>query len=169
MKKKLFMMVVIAVMVMAVTVFAQVPKKQMRGKTPRMNKLDLTDEQQSKMQDLRLALQKEILPLISKVRIVNDEIKQEMVAEKFNQSKVKKLIEQKEKIRTEIQVKRTLHQRSIRDMLTPEQQKQFDLRALSRGMEMKHRGMDRRPGRPMRRAPHGQVPGPNFPHPDLEE
>ncbi len=161
------MLTLIAVLVLAVSVFAQAPKAERQARPGRMAKLDLTDEQQSKMQDMQLALQKEILPLTSKIRAIDDEIKQEMVAEKFNASKVKSLIEQKEKIRTEIQIKRTLNRRAVRDMLTPEQQKEFDLRALSRGMKWGPRGKAGRPGRPMRMAP--ERPGPGAPMPDLEE
>lgn len=168
MKKKIFMLTVIAVLVLTVSLFAQVPKAERQARPGRMAKLDLTDEQQSKMQDMQLALQKEILPLTSKIRAIDDEIKQEMVAEKFNASKVKSLIEQKEKFRTEIQIKRTLNRRAVRDMLTPEQQKEFDLRALSRGMERGPRGKASRPGRPMRMVPPIPEEGPESPRPDLE-
>lgn len=160
-------MVALVMMVLAVSVFAQRPQKQLRVRAPRLGNLQLTEAQESKMQDLRLELQKEILPLTSKIRAINDEIKQEMVAEKFNTSKMKSLIEQKEKIRTEIQIKRTLNRRAVRDMLTPEQQKEFDLRALSRGMKRGPRGKAGRPGRPMRMVP--ERPGPDAPMPDLEE
>ncbi|MFZ5516670.1 MAG: Spy/CpxP family protein refolding chaperone [Candidatus Zhuqueibacterota bacterium] len=169
MKTKLSLGLAIAVIVIATVVFAQIPIKERQARQPRLDKLELTDEQESKIQDLHLALQKEILPMTSKIRSLGDEIKQEMIAEKFNQSKVKGLIEQKEQIRTEIQFKRALNQRAVREILTPEQQKKFDLGVLRMGkrMGMRFHGEDRRPGRPMRMGM--DQPEPEAPLPDREQ
>jgi len=169
MKTKLSLGLATAAIVMAVVVFAQEPIRERQPRLNRMERLELTDEQESKIQDLHLAMQKEILPLTSKIHSIGDEIKQEMIAEKFNHSKVKNLIEQKEKIRAEIQFKRAVNQRAVRDILTPEQQKKFDLGVLHRGkaMGMRSRGVGRMPGRPMRMAP--DEPEPEAPLPDREE
>jgi Spy/CpxP family protein refolding chaperone len=124
-----------------------------------MAALDLTDEQQAKIQDLELKLEKEILPLRSQMPLIEANLKQELVADQFNQAKVKSLIDQKAKILAEIELKQLHHQRSIRDLLTPEQQKQFDLHTLKDGMR-RHHG----PAMPMRPA----EPAVALPPPDLK-
>ena len=96
--------------------------------------LKLTDEQRAKMQDLRLAHQKEILPLHSQLQKLHADLKLELTADKFNESKVKSIQGDISKVMNEIAMKTILHQRAVRDLLTPEQKKQFDSHILSGGM-----------------------------------
>lgn len=96
--------------------------------------LKLTDEQRAKMQDLRLAHQKEILPLHSQLQKLHADLKLELTADKFNESKVKSIQGDISKVMNEIAMKTILHQRAVRDLLTPEQKKQFDSQILSGGM-----------------------------------
>jgi Spy/CpxP family protein refolding chaperone len=75
-----------------------------------------------------------------------------MTADKFDEGKVKKIITQQSDVKKEIQIKRALHQREVRNLLTPEQQKKFDLHLLSKGERGKkggrgfHRGRCGGPG-----------------------
>ncbi len=159
MKSKIIISVVIASLVIATGLLAQRPDRPMQPRPNRMAALDLTEEQQAKIQDLELKLEKELMPLRSQIPSIEANLKQEMVAEQFNQTKVKSLIEQKAKIESEIELKHLLHHRAIRELLTPEQRKQFDLQALRGRMGHRHG-----PARPM----HPQMPGAEVPPPDLK-
>jgi Spy/CpxP family protein refolding chaperone len=160
MKKNVFVLVMIASLVMANGLLAQGLDRPFQPKPTRMAALDLTDEQQAKIQDLELKLEKEIIPLRSQIPAIEANLKQELIADQFNQIKVKNLIDQKAKILSEIELKQLLNQRAVRDLLTPNQQKQFDLHALKEGM--RHHG---KPPMPMR--PH--APGAGVPPPGLEK
>jgi Spy/CpxP family protein refolding chaperone len=158
MRKNIFAVFMIASLILATGLWAQRPERPLQSKHARMAALDLTEEQQAKIQDLELKLEKEILPLRSQIPGIEANLKQELVADPFNQAKVKNLIEQKTKIVAEIELKQYLHQRAIRDLLTPEQQKQFDLHALKEGM-WRH-GKSPLPLRPP--APGAEVPPPDL-------
>jgi Spy/CpxP family protein refolding chaperone len=95
---------------------------------------NLTDEQRTKIQDLRLAHQKEMIPLRSDLQKLHANMKLELTADKFNESKVKSIQGDISKAMNEIASKMILHQRAVRDLLTPEQRKHFDTRILSGGM-----------------------------------
>jgi len=99
-----------------------------------MGLLKLTDEQRTKMQDLHLTHQKEMIPLRSDLQKHQANMKLEVTAEKFNEGKVKSIQGEISKVMNEIASKSILHQRAVRDLLTPEQKKQFDTRILSGGM-----------------------------------
>ena len=96
--------------------------------------LKLTDEQRAKIQDLRLAHQKEMLPLRTELQKLQANMKLEITADKFNEGKVKSIQGEMSKLMNDIGSKTILHQRAIRDLLTPEQKKQFDSRILSGGL-----------------------------------
>jgi len=161
MKKNIFMLLMIASLVIATGLLAQRSERQYRPKSPQTAAPDfgLSDEQMAKIEDLELKLEKELIPLKTQIPAIEANIKQELVAAQFNQSKVKSLIDQKVKIHSEMRLKQIINQRAVRDLLTPEQQKKFDLQVLKRGMRQ-HRG----PGMMMR--PH--APGADVPFPDLE-
>jgi len=108
-----------------------------------MGFLKLTDEQRTKMQDLRLAHQKEMIPLRADLQKLRANMKLEITAEKFNESKVKSIQADISKIMNEIASKTILHLRAVRDLLTPEQKKKFDERVLSGGMMGPGRMMQR--------------------------
>ncbi|MDZ7333445.1 MAG: Spy/CpxP family protein refolding chaperone [candidate division KSB1 bacterium] len=156
MRRKIIFSVLVASLVVATGLLAQRPDRLMLKKQERKAMLDLTDEQEAKIRDLELKLEKEIMPLRSQIPGIEANLKQELVAKQFNQTRVKNLIEQKAKIESEIELKQLLHQRAIRDLLTPEQQKKFDLHALRGGMG--RHGMHPLPLRPP--MPGGEVPQP---------
>mgnify|MGYP001170004927 CR=1 FL=1 len=120
-----------------------------------MGMLKLTAEQRTKMQDLRLAHQKEIIPLRADLQKLHSSMKLEMIADKFNEGKVKSIQADISKAMNEIASKTILHMRTVRDLLTPEQRKQFDARILSGGMmgnQDGNQGGMMRPGKMMRRG-----------------
>ena len=107
------------------------------------------------MQDLRLAHQKEMLPLRSDLQKLHANMKLEVTADKFNEGKVKSIQAEISKVMNDIASKTILHQRAVRDLLTPDQRKQFDSRILSGGMMGNGGGMRggmMEPGQMMKRA-----------------
>jgi Spy/CpxP family protein refolding chaperone len=158
MRKNVFVVIMIASLVMATGLLAQGQDRPFQPKPPRMAALDLTDEQMAKIQDLELKLEKEMIPLRSQLPTIEADLKQELVADQFNQTKVKNLIDQKVKILSEIELKQFLNQRAIRDLLTPEQRKKFDLQVLKEGL-----GRPGKPPVPMRHHEAGaEVPPPGL-------
>jgi Spy/CpxP family protein refolding chaperone len=130
---------------------AQPNRGEQRGRQQLMKMLDLTEEQQAKIADMRLQLHKELIPLRDKIQNLNSDLKLAITEEEFDEAKVKKIISQVSDLREEIHLKMTLHQRDVRNLLTPEQQKKFDLHMLSMGDHGKRpeRGFHRdRYGRP---------------------
>lgn len=109
-------------------------------------RLNLTEEQKNKMADLRLAHQKEILPLRTELQGKRADLRLLKTEANPNLNKIDQVIEQIEKIRTKMQKARVRHQLEIRKILTPEQQKLWDSRTLQ---ERGHRMM----GRKFRGAP----------------
>ncbi|MGD9486392.1 MAG: Spy/CpxP family protein refolding chaperone [Calditrichaceae bacterium] len=139
MRRQLTMALFLGILVLAGSVYAQRPMGQkMNGNC--VTALDLTDEQQAKITDLRLQMEKEVLPLRNEMDKLRGELRLEMTAEKFNEGKVKKISGEMSTIREKMQLKRLNHQRAVRSLLTPEQQKQFDLQLLS-GNGKGHGGM----------------------------
>lgn len=96
--------------------------------------LKLSDEQRTKIQDLGLAHQKELVSLRAELQKQHANMKLEMTADKFNEGKVKSIQGEATKLMGDIAMKTALHHRAVRDLLTPEQKKQFDQRILSGGM-----------------------------------
>ena len=118
------------------------------GRGPMMG-LNLTDDQQTKMADLRLKFLKEIEPLKADLEKQHSALRLEMTAEKFNEARVKSIQSDIAKLQGDLGWKQSVHQRAVRDLLTPEQQKRFDAGMLSGGpgagrpgrMQGMHRGM----------------------------
>ncbi|HCA79389.1 MAG TPA: hypothetical protein DEP53_06600 [Bacteroidetes bacterium] len=104
----------------------------------------LTAEQQAKMQDLRLAHQKEMLPLHTQLQKLQADLKLEITADKVNESKLKSMQGEISKLTSDLAGKRFAHMRTVRDILTPEQKKKFDERILSGGMMGAGKGMGKR-------------------------
>lgn len=117
------------------TISAQ-PRQGMRhGMHPpemqgRCTGMDLTDEQQSKMADLRLKLQKELLPLRTELQSKVAEIHLMKTENTPSLNKIDKLIDDAQELRAKMAKVRVRHQLDVRKLLTPEQQKIFDSRML---------------------------------------
>ena len=131
-----------------------------------MRMLDLTKEQQAKMQDLRLKAARESEPLRAELQKQHAALKLELTAEKISESKVKSIQSEISRLQSELGSKRFATMRAVRETLTPEQQKKFDLRVLSndgpRG-EGSERGMMRgRMGGQMHGGFNGMQHGPGM-------
>lgn len=123
---------------------AQRPQRQRFAQGIRMAKmLNLTQDQVNKLSDMRLAMQKEMLPLRNQMITLRGDLKLELVADNFNQRKVNKLVDQISDVRKQMNLKRISHMRDVRSILTPDQQKTFDLMIMQnkRGRFMQGRGM----------------------------
>ncbi len=92
--------------------------------------MDLSDEQQSKMTDLRLKLQKELLPLRTELQGKVAEIHLMKTESNPSLNKIDKLIDEALELRAKMAKARVRHQLEVRKLLTPEQQKIFDSRML---------------------------------------
>jgi Spy/CpxP family protein refolding chaperone len=109
------------------------PRRDGDGPRHMMRMLDLTETQESQILDLKLEHEKQVLPVKTKLKELRTQMKLEMTAENFDEKKVSKLMDQMSDIQKEIHLKRVIHQRAVRDILTEEQKKKFDLHILSRG------------------------------------
>jgi len=107
------------------------PEDAAKTKRNMARNLELSTEQESKISDLRLQFKKEIMPLDSEIDQLRSEINLELTSDNFSESKVKKLTEDMARLQKDLEFKRILHQRAIRDLLTAEQKKKFDLHLLS--------------------------------------
>ncbi|MFQ5630720.1 MAG: Spy/CpxP family protein refolding chaperone [bacterium] len=160
MKRTMIVFSVLSLFFFTSVLVAQPQQRRAERKAPQRQHIpDLTEEQQAKIQSLRLELEKELLPLKAKVKTLAADLKVSMTAESFDEGKTKNIVEQMHGIHSDIQMARLKHQRAIRDLLTPEQRQSFDLRLLS-GMQGRHRagpaphlrhGLHRSPGPHSRR------------------
>ncbi len=119
--------------------------------------LDLSEEQQSKISEMQLQLQRDITPLKAEIHKLRGDLNLVLTAEKFDAGTLEKLNGEILKLQGEIKLKQLMHQRAVRDLLTDEQKKKFDLHILS-GKRVKGKvgvGRGVRPGR-MKKLPSTQ-------------
>lgn len=95
--------------------------------------LQLTDEQRSSIQDMKLQFERKVSSLRTELHKHRSDLRLEITAEKFNENKVKSILGSISQLRSEIGLMRARHHRSIREILTPEQRNQFDLRLFRDG------------------------------------
>ena len=92
--------------------------------------MDFTDDQQAKIADLRLKLQKEMLPLRTELQSKVAEIQLMKTENAPSLNKIDKLIDDAQEVRAKMAKAKVRHQLEVRKLLTPEQQKKFDSRML---------------------------------------
>ena len=132
MKRYILFALIFAVLLNLQLLYAQPRDKDGPPRGDRMGKmLNLSDEQKSKIEDLRLNFEKEKLPLQSKMHELKNNLKLEMTKDNFDEKKVDQILGQMASLRTEMQKKRINHMRSVRNLLTAEQKKKFDMHILS--------------------------------------
>jgi len=132
---------VVALMVFSATfIFAQQHQMNM-DRAGKHRGMGLSAEQMAKMQDMHLALQKEMLPLRSQLKSLRTQLKLLLVADKYDAAKVNQVIQKVADVRVRMQKAKIRHQRAMRDMLTPEQRKKFDSRILSGRLGHHHKMM----------------------------
>jgi len=116
-----------------------------------INHLDLTPDQQKKIQALRIQHQKEAIPLFGKIRMAGVEIEEVMMADTVNMDKVKAKTKEKYDAMADLEVRHLQLQQQIKAVLTPEQRKQLE----EMGTKMGY-GMGRPMDHPM--GPQGEMP-----------
>lgn len=132
MKRYILYVLIIAVLLNLQMVFAQPGDKDGPPRGDRMGKmLNLSDEQKSKIEDLRLNFQKEKLPLQSKIHELKNNLKLELTKDNYDEKKVDQTLDQIEGLKKEMHKKRINHMRSVRNLLTDEQKTKFDMHILS--------------------------------------
>ena len=95
--------------------------------------LDLTEEQQAQVKDLRLQQEKEILPLENDLRVKRLDLKIAMKdKDNVNMGKVNSIVDDIHKIKAELEKKKIAHDLKFRALLTDEQKKKHD--AMDMGM-----------------------------------
>jgi len=91
---------------------------------------DLTEEQKAQIDALKMNLEKEMLPMKTKLEVKQAELQELLVADSPNKGAIDKKIDEIGSLRTQIQKKRIDNRLKIRALLTPEQRVKFDKKAL---------------------------------------
>lgn len=132
MKRYILFFLIFALLLNLQLLFAQPEDEGGPPYRDRMGKmLNLSDEQKSKIEDLRLNFQKDKLPLQSKIHELKNNLKLELTKDNYEEKKVEQTLDQIEALKKEMHKKRINHMRSVRSLLTDEQKKKFDLHILS--------------------------------------
>lgn len=97
-----------------------------------LKSLNLNHQQEMAVQDLRLKLQKEMLPLKTNLTKLENDLKLEMTADSFDKNKAEKLVKQISDVRVEMGMAFITHQQDIRSLLNDSQRKKFDMHILSK-------------------------------------
>ena len=159
MKRKLFVIVIIATILISTSAIAQQrPERgrafENRGETqlqrnrevnPRVQRAPLfTDEQQESIKNIRLETAKEVKPLRNKLNELAARQKTLTTAEKADMKAINKNIEEIGDVKTEIAKIQEKERQDIRSLLTEEQLLSFDNSRGNRpGSEMRRPGMNR--------------------------
>ena len=121
------------------------------------NLLDLTEEQQASVADLRTTHLKEMMDLRNKLREKRARLQTLTTGDNYDKNAVESVIDEMGEIHTQLLKERTSHRQDVRNLLTEEQQVLFDARKGRRmGPGMGHR----RGGRGAGKLGAGFGPGP---------
>lgn len=141
MKRYFLFVLMVAVLMISQFIYAQPDEDNPEPMNKMGRMLDLNDEQQSQVEDLRLSFEKEKLPLKSKIHELRNGLKLELTKDNYDEKKVNQMLDQIESVRKEMNKKRINHMRSVRNILNDDQKKKFDIHILS-DRKFKHdRGM----------------------------
>ena len=161
--------IVLAVLIMCLPLmaFAQPmagPHAAMQGKMH--DELNLTDQQQTQIEALALAHQKQMLTLNNQLRDLRTQMKLLITKDNPSTADVKKLADQIGQTTSQIAQEKANHKISVRNVLTAEQKVKFDMMTLKGGDRMGRggRGMNAPEGCTGCRRPMGCGMGPNFQH-----
>jgi len=88
--------------------------------------LNLTDEQQTKIDNLFLEFQKEMTPLRDKIRTLRNEYRLLVIDDKASTSFLQKKLDEISDLREKMELKRAEHHRQVRALLTDDQKVKFD-------------------------------------------
>ncbi|RMG34223.1 MAG: periplasmic heavy metal sensor [Methanobacteriota archaeon] len=147
-KMKITRMMIIVLLVFSIGGFAQRGRMHagpgdMKPGMRMATLLDLSEEQQEKIANLKLEQEKEILPLRNQIRTLRDEIRLLKTADKVDLDKINKKIDQITGLQNKVMKIRQKYFAKIREILTPEQRTKMNL------MIMKPKG--KRHGKKMHR------------------
>lgn len=119
--------------------------------------LDLTEAQKSQLDKLNLAHKREMMEMKSESAGYEEKVKLAITSDNFKQKDVDKLVDQISEARAKHIKARIKHMRSVRAILTPEQQVKFDSHVLSGKRGGPGMGHDMHGGRGMgQKGPHGK-------------
>jgi len=135
MKRSIFTSLTLAIFIFTGIVWAQPGNfgqgHPMGPQMQKMNQLQLSEKQQTKMDGLRLDFQKQILPLRSELQVLKTAYKLMVIDDKVSESKLKAQLQKISAKRQEIALMRVKHTRQIRSLLTADQKTKFDQHYLS--------------------------------------
>jgi Spy/CpxP family protein refolding chaperone len=100
-------------------------QRVMRVREEAANKLNLSDAQKKEMRKLRLELERKNTPLQSQIRLARLEIREQMMADKPDRAKIEKWMKQVSELELQARLNGLDHQFAVRDILTPEQLKNW--------------------------------------------
>ena len=107
-----------------------------------MKGLDLTDEQHTQIQALKLAHQKEMITLKDETRSLRNQMKLLMTEDKPSTSEIETIAGKIGAAARNTALAKAEHKMEVRKLLTDEQQVKFDIMTLRRGDRMQRRGAD---------------------------
>ncbi len=107
-----------------------------------MKGLDLTDEQHTQIQELKLAHQKEMITLKDEMRSLRNQMKLLITEDNPSASEIETLAGKIGTATRNIALATANHKMEARRLLTDEQKVKFDSMTLRRGERMKRRGAD---------------------------
>lgn len=120
--KKICLLLCLVSLAFAVATLLAQPELEADGPPPRLpDELKLTKEQKQEIKELRVKLQKELVPLRSKLQIARLDLQTEIDAEKPNRATINSLIDETAKIRAEMAKLNISHRLTVAQLLTPEQ------------------------------------------------
>jgi len=131
MKKRTVMIsLVAAMMFLATTVFAQggMMGKMRGGMGPMMMGLELTDDQEAKLAEMRVKNQIEMVDLKAQIKKLNLKIKQELMKDNPSKKEILALVDKINSIKARMAEKRVEHLFAMKGILTPEQWHKVALR-----------------------------------------
>jgi Spy/CpxP family protein refolding chaperone len=89
------------------------------------SKLNLTPEQKTQIEKLRIEMQQKNIPLESKIRLARLEIEQVMLSEKPDKAKIAKQMKEISDLQLQVKLNALDHRFAVRGLLTPEQLKSW--------------------------------------------
>lgn len=111
---------------------AAVPGMAWEGRGYALNALDLTEDQEEKIDDLRLKHQKETIPLRTELDELRASYRLMVVDEKVPESEIEKNLKKQNDVLLKRRMAQTRHIRDVRSILTEEQKTRFDTHFLKK-------------------------------------
>ncbi|MFC1569006.1 Spy/CpxP family protein refolding chaperone [bacterium] len=145
-RRIVFIISMIIMLFIISSIYAQDSQKQVHVKKIKggqcMDLPDLTEDQQAKIKEIHLNMNKAVLPLKGELEVLSAELKQLIITDKPNKSDVMKKVEVIGELRIKMQKLHMEAKLETRGLLTSEQRVKFDQRMLEDRRDMAgHPGM----------------------------